>query len=175
MKTIKFKDKIYPEFQSQGFAAQFAFPYARHFCQGKGYDIGCNRTEWAYPSAIPLDVNFSPDFYTKYGLSRNKYNANMLPSDKVDYIFSSHCLEHLNDWVGVLDYWMTKVKSGGCIFLYLPHRSQRYWQPQNNRKHIHSFDQEMIVQYFEDRNCPIIFHSEGYDLNNSFYVIAQMP
>lgn len=52
---ITFNGKDYPELQSQGFASQYAFPFAKKFLSGKGYDIGCNRLEWAYPTAIPID------------------------------------------------------------------------------------------------------------------------
>jgi hypothetical protein len=45
MKIIKFKEILYPQFQSQGFDSQFAILYAKHFCEGVGYDIGCNRPE----------------------------------------------------------------------------------------------------------------------------------
>ena len=165
MKTIEFKGEDYPEFQASGFAARFVFPFARELCKGKGYDIGCNRLDWLFDDAIPIDPQ----------IPECEWNANMLPSGKVDYIFSSHCLEHVEHWVNVLDYWMSKVRSGGVIFLYLPHRSQRYWQPQNNRKHLHSFDQDMIVNYFEDRGCDKIITHEGWDLNNSFIVAVEIP
>jgi trans-aconitate methyltransferase len=161
---IEFAGEKYPAFQAEGFAAQWIMPYAKHYCKGKGYDIGCNRLEWALEGATPIDLDFN-----------DQYNANCLPSGEVDYIFSSHCLEHVEHWVKVLDYWMSKVKSGGIIFLYLPHRKQRYWQPQNNMKHLHSFDQDIITYYFKDRGCKNVITHEGYDLNHSFTVIAEMP
>lgn len=164
IETIHFKGEDYPHFQATGFAARFVFPFAREVCKGKGYDIGCNRLEWVFDDATPIDLVLD-----------NEYNANMLPAEKVDYIFSSHCLEHVEHWVRTLDYWMSKVKSGGVIFLYLPHRKQRYWQPQNNMKHLHSFDQEMIVNYFQDRGVETLITHEGYDLNHSFIVVAQVP
>lgn len=45
METIEFNGKIYPKFQSEGFASQFAFPYAKKVCKGVGFDVGCNRIE----------------------------------------------------------------------------------------------------------------------------------
>lgn len=165
IELIDFKGNEYPAFQSSGFASRFVFPFARELCKGIGYDIGCCKLEWVFDKSIPIDIS----------LQDNDYNANMLPSEKVDYIFSSHCLEHIQEWVRTLDYWMSKVKSGGVIFLYLPHRSQRYWQPQNNMKHIHSFDQEMIINYFEDRCVNKIITHDGWDLNNSFIVAIEIP
>lgn len=159
IETIEFKNKVYPKFQSIGFAAQFAIPYAQHVCVGTGYDIGCNRIEWALPGAIPIDLTFGSD-------------ALELPETLVDFIFSSHCLEHLPHWVEALDHWTSRLKSGGVLFLYLPHRSQEYWKPWNNRKHVHVFDQEMIKSYLDDNGYTKVYVG-GTDLNNAFMAMAE--
>lgn len=161
--TIRFKEKKYPQFQSQGFAAQFAFPFAKHICKGVGVDVGCSRVEWALPGAEPVDIN----------LINNPYHAMALPTE-LDFIFSSHCLEHIPDWVGVVDYWQTRLAEGGILFLYLPHYSQTYWRPWNNRKHVNILTPEIIETYLRDRLWNNIFVS-GHDLNNSFYAIAEKP
>jgi predicted SAM-dependent methyltransferase len=159
IETIEYKGKLYPKFQSVGYAAQFAIPYAQHVCKGIGYDIGCNRPEWSFPNSIPIDLALGS-------------NALELPEILVDYIFSSHCLEHLQHWVEALDHWSSRLKVGGVIFLYLPHRSQEYWNPWNNRKHIHMFDQEIIRAYFEGTGFTKVYVS-GTDLNNSFMAMAE--
>ena len=51
IKTIQFKNKIYPKFQSEGNASKFAIPFAKHVCHGVGVDIGCMKREWAFPGA----------------------------------------------------------------------------------------------------------------------------
>ena len=164
--TIEHQGKQYPAFQSEGFAAQFAFPFARKVCKGHGIDIGCNRPEWAYVDAdgveaLRVDPVISPAF-----------DAYALPPSKFDYIFSSHCLEHLRDWVEALDLWAKSLKRGGVLFLYLPHPSQSYWRPWHNRKHIHSLEPATIRQYLIDRGWNKIFVTDA-DLNNSFTVIAE--
>lgn len=161
IETIEFLGTVYPKFQSEGFAAKFAFPYALQVCKGLGYDIGCNREEWKLPGAIGIDPM----------LSGNKTATN-LPPGEVDYIFSSHCLEHIENWVSVLDYWYTHLKVGGVLFLYLPHYSQTYWRPWSNRKHINIFTPEFIRDYLINKGYNNIFASE-VDLNNSFMVMAQ--
>jgi SAM-dependent methyltransferase len=162
MNTISFKNKIYPQFQSEGNAAQFAIPYAKHFCVGKGVDVGCNRLEWSFPNSIPVDPVI------------NEYDALHFPNDalELDYIFSSHCLEHLHNWVEVLDYWTSKLKSGGVLFLYLPDYSQEYWRPWNNRKHLNIFNSSIIEDYMDDNGYKNIFKS-GVDLNNAFMVVGE--
>jgi predicted SAM-dependent methyltransferase len=161
MKTLDYNNKTYPHFQSEGNASQFSIPFAKHFCEGKGYDIGCNRLEWAYPGAQPIDLLFD-----------NPWDAYNLPDGEVDYIYSSHCLEHLPDWVKALDYWTSKIKSGGVLFLYLPHYNQEYWRPWNNRKHTHIFVSEIIKDYMTDRGYINIFHSDR-DMNDSFMIVGE--
>ena len=161
IETITFKDKKYPKFQSLGFASQFAFPFAKQVCSGVGYDIGCMKEEWSLPGSIPIDLLFE-----------NGFHATNLPNNEVDYIFSSHCLEHINDWVSVMDYWYDNLKKGGVLFLYLPDYSQEYWKPWNNRKHVNIFSPRIIEDYMLDKGYINVFKSE-IDLNNSFMIFGE--
>lgn len=162
MNFIEHKGNLYPEWQASGFAARFAFPFAKEVCKGEGYDIGCNRPEWCYPTAFPIDPAIDPE-----------YDAMRLPNKLVDFIVSSHTLEHIPRWVDVLDYWHSKLKEGGTLFLYLPDHSQTYWRAWSNRKHVNQFTPEIIGDYFKDQ--PEMWQSfmvSGIDLNSSFIVIA---
>ncbi len=161
IEEIDFNNKKYPVFQSKGFGARFAFPYALEVCKGRGYDIGCMKEEWAFPNSIPIDLSFD-----------DPYHALNLPEKNVDYIFSSHCLEHITDWVTVLDYWYDCLKVNGVLFLYLPDYSQEYWRPWNNRKHYNIFTGDIIRNYMEHKNMKKVYIS-GVDLNNSFMCMAE--
>ncbi len=161
MQVIEYKGDQYPYFQSIGNASQFAIPFAQHFCIGKGYDIGCMKVDWAYPGSIPIDLSFN-----------DPWDANHLPDGQVDYMFSSHCLEHVPDWAGTLLYWTEKIRSGGTLFLYLPHYDQKYWRPWNNRKHLHTFVPGMIVDFMQDNGYTNIFSSQR-DLNHSVIVVGE--
>lgn len=168
IETIDFQDETYPAFQATGNAMRFATPFfqavlgdAKHVV-----DVGCNRLEWCYPGAIPIDPAIDP--------ASDALNF-PFPLYDLDGIVNSHVLEHLTDWVGALDYWATRLKSGGVLCMYLPHRDQKYWHPANNRKHYHSFDADVILQYFVSRpdTWHNVFITDGHDLNHSFYVIAE--
>lgn len=161
METIVFNGQTYPKFQSEGFAAKFAFPFALEVCKGFGVDIGCNRLDWCLPGAELVDPVL------------NTGNANDFVHTNLDYIFSSHCLEHVDHWVNTLDYWHTKLKKGGICFLYLPDFSQEYWRPFHNRKHIHIFTPTIIESYFKANNKWKNVFVSGVDLNNSFCIIAE--
>ncbi len=154
----------YPAFQAEGNAAQFAIPFAQQVCSGTGYDIGCPREEWSFPGAIMVDSS-----------SEDEYHAMNLPDGQVDYIFSSHCLEHTDDWVASMDYWYSKLVPGGVLFLYLPHYSQVYWRPWNNRKHKHSFTMPLIRDYMEAKGYTKVHGSSGADLNGSFMIMGEKP
>ena len=88
-----------------------------------------------------------------------------------DYIFSSHCLEHLRDPVSALENWKSHIKDGGVLFLYLPHPDMEYWLPQNNRKHLHSWYPEDISKIMEDLGYDNVIHSER-DMFWSFSVVG---
>lgn len=158
--TIDYKNNVYPKFQTLGNASQFAIPYAKHVCIGEGVDVGCMKPEWAFPGAHVVDPII------------NEYDALNFPWSNLDYIFSSHCLEHVYNWVDVLDYWSNKLKSGGTLFLYLPDYSQVYWRPWNNRKHLNIFTPQIIADYLKDRGYINIFKS-GVDLNNAFMIMGE--
>ena len=162
IETVSFNNDKYLKFQAEGNAAQFAIPFAKHLCKGVGVDVGCNRVEWSYPGSIPIDPAI------------NAFDALNFPTylEDLDYIFSSHCLEHLDNWVAVLDYWTSKLRVGGVLFLYLPGYSQKYWRPWNNRKHKNIFDPQTLTDYLVDRSYTNVYAS-GIDLNHSFIVLGE--
>lgn len=159
---LEFNGKRYPALQSEGFAAQYAFPFATKICIGTGYDIGCNREEWKLPNAIGIDPN----------LPECRYDAYNLPAMKVDFVFSSHCAEHLENWSKAILYWQTKLHDGGILFLYLPSPEQSYWRSWHNKKHIHNLSPELIEEFLNDTGWKDIFVTKGYDVNHSFTAIA---
>ena len=162
IETVSFAKETYPKFQTDGNSARFCMPFALEVCKGVGFDIGCSKTEWAFPNSIPIDKEFN-----------DKFDAMNLPSIDVDYIFSSHCLEHLDNWVAALDYWTSKIKSGGTLFLYLPDYSQVYWRPYHNRKHKHVFFPEVIADYLDSTKAFCKLFVSGVDLNNSFVAFGE--
>lgn len=157
---INHENKLYPKFQSEGNASQFAIPFAKHFCKGVGVDVGCNRSEWCFPGAIPVDPL----------LNEMTHAMNLGVSD-LDFIYSSHCLEHLDSWVEAVVYWTSCLKKNGVIFLYLPDYSQTYWRPWNNKKHKHIIHKEHVTDLLKKLEYTTTISSE-IDLNNSYIVVG---
>lgn len=161
---IEYKNEYYPALQAEGFALQWVMPFAKRVLAGKtfGYDVGCNREEWAYPGAMAIDPNINP-----------AHDALNLPPIQADYIISSHCLEHLDDWRAAIDHWYSKLKHGGVLFLYLPHPEQSYWAT-GNPKHKHLMWPSKVALYLHQKGWIKVYATEK-DLNYSFTVVAEKP
>lgn len=163
IETVTHRDKEYPKFQTNGNAARFCMPFAKEVCKGTGFDIGYSKEEWKLPGAWGIEPSINPSF-----------DAMKLPdTGLVDYIFSSHCLEHTYNWVEVLDYWTSRIKPEGVLFLYLPDWSQTYWRPFSNYKHLHIFKPEFIRDYLEQSGKYKNIFVSGVDAYNSFIAMAE--
>lgn len=132
---FEYEGALYPEYLKHGNAMQFIAPTALQFCKGRGLDIGAG--QWPLPGAQPVERALA-------------HNAMMLPEGKFDFIFSSHCLEHLTDPVAALEHWKTRLRPGGVLFLYLPSAEMRYWQTTKNRKHLHEWQPEQMERILRD-------------------------
>lgn len=163
---IEFEGTKYPAHEAIGGAAIWVRAIAQYYCVGEhGLDIGYSKIEWKLPGAFGVEPSIDPE-----------YDAMNLPHRKEgwDYIHSSHCLEHVKEnWMTVIDNWMSALRHGGILFLYLPHVSQRYWNTFSNRKHIHQFYGEEIYEYLCSK--PYFKHGfkSGVDFNHSFVIVAE--
>src|SRR5262245_51086937 len=92
---FRYKNVIYPTYIRDGQALRFILPVATHFCRGSGLDIGSGR--WPFPNAMHIELTEGRD-------------AMDLPEGHWDYIFSSHCLEHLVDPIRALEHWKSRLK-----------------------------------------------------------------
>lgn len=176
IETIEFNGKSYPALQAKGFASRYAFEFAQTICVGTGVDIGYSNPDWKLFGAKGIDlgkVHYGEDDGERI---YEEVNALNFADNNLDYIFSSHCLEHLPDYVAALDYWHNKLKTGGNLFLYLPNMDyQEYWNPANNRKHVTYISPSVIQSYFTHRTdkWKNVTVTHGYDLNGSFYAIGE--
>lgn len=120
------------------------------YCQGRGLDIGCGRRK-CWPSMIGVDN------LKDYGGLKNKpvdvdviaesENLSMFTDDSMDFVFSSHNLEHMVDYKAVLKEWWRVIKPDGYLVLYLPHANfyPRMGQPGSNPDHKHDFMPDDII------------------------------
>jgi hypothetical protein len=156
---FKYQGTLYPDYIKRGHAAKHIIPIAKHFCIGRGLDIG------GLPLAhFPGAQIINPEL-------DNNFHAFTLPDKKYDYIFSSHTLEHIPRFIDALRYWQTHLNQNGVLFLYLPHHDMLYWRPKNCKKHLHSFTPWLMTMTLQGLGFKNIITSER-DLFWSFTVVG---
>lgn len=115
-------------------------PYTR----GRGLDIGCGPSK-AWPHFISVD-NLHHD--RMFGWNSGDVDFEMDASDlsifatgSLDFVFSSHTLEHIEDFEAALREWWRVLRVGGHLVLYLPHKDlyPNIGQPGANPDHKHDF------------------------------------
>lgn len=83
-------------------------PRERAWLEGKGLDIGCG-PDPILPGVRAFDVGDG---------DANEITAYV--SDSFDFVFSSHCLEHMHDPRHALEQWWHLVKPGGHLIVIVP-------------------------------------------------------
>lgn len=114
-------------------------PYIR----GKGIDIGCGPTK-VLPHAIGIDSLKDTELFgveMKPDLVCEDATQLAIPDADLDFVFSSHLLEHIEDTGKALNEWWRCLKVGGYLVLYLPHRDlyPNIGTPGANPDHKHDF------------------------------------
>ncbi len=112
------------------------------------------------------------------GSNQNAYRLDNFPDGSLDFVFSSHCLEHL-ERVGkrALRLWLRKLKPGGILFLYLPHESMRLWNPGSpwvGDGHKWQPRHEIVVPFLEAEGMSILEVNKDHDGYWSFHVVGRV-
>ncbi|MEO0272295.1 MAG: glycosyltransferase family 9 protein [candidate division WOR-3 bacterium] len=159
-----YRGRFYPDYLTVGGAGYAIFRIAKKYCKGKGIDVGAGK--WPLPGAIAVDLELGPG-------SANSVEE--FENESLDYVFSSHCLEHIEDWIETLSLWIKKLKVGGVLFLYLPHPQCEIWHPNSpfvgdGHKWIPTV--EIISNALLELGCSIIDKDDGPDSMMSFFVCA---
>lgn len=155
------KSKLYPGYLKRGNMSQAIKFLAEKYCLGNGVDVGAS--QWPILRARII----------KNKKEENAYIINER-DNSLDFVFSSHCLEHLENWEKALKEWHRTLKSGGVLFLYLPHSSCEMWLPETNKYHKWSPEPKVIEEFLSGQLKMKIrettYLPDGY---LSFVVIAE--
>ncbi|MBI1975581.1 MAG: methyltransferase domain-containing protein [Candidatus Vogelbacteria bacterium] len=159
----QYKGELYPEHLFHKKAMTYVYPLAAKYCTGDGLDIGAGA--WPLPGAVPIE-NAS---------NENAYCLDRFADGSLDYVFSSHCLEHLDHWQEALRLWMRKLKTGGALFLYLPHRDMVMWRPNEvyGRQHKWSPSFDVVSEFLKKCGAESIDGRKEHDEYYSFHVVAR--
>lgn len=112
------------------------------YTQGTGLDIGCGK-EKLWSSSIGVD-----SAGREANLAGDVRRLRLIADGCMDYVYSSHCLEDLEDTPAALAEWWRVLRVGGHLVLYLPHADlyPRRGKPGANPAHKHDFLPEDIVR-----------------------------
>lgn len=132
--------KTYEEKLSNGFFDKY--------CKSQGLDIGYSGyQEGTVPileSAQGIDLN-TPDYDGK---------TLPFPDQSQDYVYSSHVLEHIQDYKQAIKEWHRVTKIGGHIITIVPHRDlyeKKLIPPsQFNADHKRFYSPASLLQEFEE-------------------------
>lgn len=91
-------------------------PYMRGFA----LDIGCGAYK-VFPSFTGVDNGHHWGKQQESVHVETAEKLTMFASQSADCVFSSHLLEHIQDYKGALREWWRVLKPGGYLCLYLPH------------------------------------------------------
>lgn len=103
----------------------------KKYFQGKGLDIGCG-SDPVLPTAQRYDKQHG-----------NAETVSNLEPESYDYVYSSHCLEHMTNEYGALRAWWGLVKPGGYLIVVVPDfilYEQKHWPSVYNTDHKHIFE-----------------------------------
>lgn len=133
-------------------------PYTR----GYGYDLGCGSFK-AFPHFVGVDNGADEALFGMQVRSDLRINSceklDKFASHSADFVFSSHLLEHIQDYKSALKEWWRVIKIGGYLCLYLPHKDfyPNVGTEGANPDHKHDFLPSDIVKAMYDV-------TDGWDL-----------
>jgi predicted SAM-dependent methyltransferase len=142
-------------------------PKVLKYCTGFGADLGCGN-DIIVPWAVGVDRRTCEGrSWIKHILDVSK----VLPfdTDSLDFVFSSHCLEDIEDTESTLKEWVRVLKSRGYLILYLPHKDLYKGV---NPEHKHEFDNDMIERHLKNLDM-LIYESYIHKGQYSFVVVGR--
>lgn len=153
--------KYYADYIKHGAAVEGVKFLAQKYCKGRGVDIGAGNWSLEGARAIENEEN------------ENAYNI-LEENRSLDFVFSSHLLEHLDKPKEAIRHWSSKLKSGGVLFMYLPHPACHMWKKENLKYHLWNPDPYFLEEFFKDSDVfdmkYVTYLPDGY---MSFVIVLQ--
>lgn len=144
-------------------------PYLR----GKGLDIGAGSFK-VLPHAISVDngtdnamfgIQFRPDVRID-----TAEDMSLFGSQSVQWVYSSHLLEHLEKPAKALKEWWRVIKPKGLMILYLPHEDlyPKIGHPGANVDHKHDLNEQKVIDWMLEIGHWDLERCEKRDQNDEY-------
>ena len=125
------------------------------FTRGTGLDLGCGPNK-TFPHFTGVDsckdtelfgIEIKPDVVVETCEKLDRFE-----DQSQDFVFSSHLLEHIEDYRSALAEWWRVIKVGGYLVLYLPHKHfyPNVGEEGANPDHKHDFEPSDIKDAMRD-------------------------
>lgn len=126
------------------------------YCVGNGLDIGCGginadtrfyQENKIVPTAIGVDL-------ARTNLTGRAGNLYWFADECLDYVFSSHLLEHLPEPQLALEEWFRVLRKGGYLVFYLPLEDcyPNVGEPGANQDHKHNLNPKNVLDRLRVRD-----------------------
>lgn len=109
---------------------------AKQYCRGQGLEIGGAAHNPFGLNTRNVDYTRELNFYKQGEIARcgrclpvdieASGDAVPLPDGSVDFVVSSHVLEHFPDPIKALREWYRLVRPGGILFMIVPHKERTF-------------------------------------------------
>ncbi len=162
-----YEDMFWPDYLHVGGAGFAIFPVASRYCVGRGIDVGAGY--WPLPGAVPVDP---------FRGKGKDHALEQFEPGSLDFVFSSHCLEHIESPRDAIRAWRRLLRPGGILFLYLPHESCRIWRPGSpfvKDGHKWSPTSGIVSEMLVSEGMEIIGGDPGPDAMWSFFLVGRVP
>lgn len=120
------------------------------YTNGRGLDLGCGQFK-AFPHFIGVDNGHHWGMKGVDVHVETCEDLSLFADKSMDFIFSSHLLEHIVETEKALKEWYRVVKEGGYLILYLPHKElyPNVGKEGSNPDHKHDFMPDDIIKVME--------------------------
>lgn len=151
------------------------FPVIQKYLRGRIWDLGCGDRKIT-EKAVGIDCRELPGVKYVADLNQPLTRIKVRGDDLPDVVFSSHFLEHVHSPLNLITDISMVLRTDGVLVLYLP--DAKYYNNRNNPEHIHSFEYQVFMRWFETvfkNRFKIIEHGADWDVldHYSFYLVAQ--
>lgn len=140
---------------------------------GRGVDVGAGSFK-ILPSAIAVDngidnqlfgIPFKPDLYVPSADAMDVF-----ADDSMNYVYSSHLLEHMEDPLKALKEFWRILRKDGNLILYLPHEDlyPKIGEPGANVDHKHNLNETKIIDWMKQVGGWDLFRCERRDQDDEY-------